>query len=160
MLSFEGYCDAACSGNPGPGAAAAVLVASEGDTLVREREIVSEVEPVTTNQREELKGAIIILEALTRPVSITITSDSRYLVDGMTKWVHNWQRNGWRNAKGDDVANQDLWERLVALSGRHRVRWAWIKGHAGHPYNERCDRLAVAAVAAWKKAQAAASSSP
>jgi len=153
VLTFEGYCDAACSGNPGPGAAAAILVARDGAAIAREREIVSEVEPMTTNQREELKGAILILEALTRPVSLVITSDSRYLVDGMTRWVGNWQRNGWRNAKGDAVANRDLWERLLELASRHRVRWAWIKGHAGHPYNERCDRLAVAAVAAWKKAR-------
>lgn len=154
MLTFEGYCDAACSGNPGPGAAAAVLVARDGDKIVREREIISEVEALTTNQREELKGAIIILEALTRPTEIAITSDSRYLVDGMTQWIGNWVRKGWRNAKGDDVANRDLWERLIALARRHKVYWHWIKGHAGHTYNERCDRLAVAAVADWKKAQA------
>lgn len=154
MLTFEGYSDAACSGNPGPGAAAAILVARQDGRIVREREIVSEVEPETTNQREELKGGILILEALTRSTVIDITSDSRYLVDGMTSWVHNWQRRGWRNAKGEDVANQDLWFKLVRLAERHTVRWHWIKGHAGHEYNERCDRLAVAAVNEFKKRQA------
>ncbi len=156
MLKFEGYCDAACSGNPGPGAAAAVLVARDDNRIVRERELVSEVEPVTTNQREELKGAILILEALTRPADIDITSDSKYLVEGMTNWIHGWQRRGWINSKGEEVANQDLWHRLVALAERHRVRWHWVKGHAGHEYNERCDRLAVAAVAEFKKRQAQA----
>jgi ribonuclease HI len=152
MLTFEGYCDAACSGNPGPGAAAAILVARENGRVVREKELASAVEPLTTNQREELKGAILILEALTRPhVDIAITSDSRYLVDGMTQWLPNWLRRGWRNAKGDEVANQDLWRRLVELTGRHTVSWQWTKGHAGHEYNERCDGLAVAAVAAWKR---------
>lgn len=154
MLTFEGYCDAACSGNPGPGAAAAILIAREDGRIIREREIVSEVEPETTNQREELRGAILILEALTRPTSLDITSDSRYLIDGMRSWVHNWQRRGWRTAKGEPVANQDLWQRLVRLAERHDVRWHWIKGHAGHEFNERCDRLAVAAVAEYKKKMA------
>lgn len=151
MLTFEGYCDAACSGNPGPGAAAAILVAREGSGIVREKEFVSPVERLTTNQREELRGGLLILEALTKPCELSITSDSRYLIDGMTKWMANWIRNGWRNAKGEDVSNQDLWRRLLQLSAAHRVRWAWIKGHAGHHYNERCDRLAVAAVAEFKR---------
>ncbi|MBU6429386.1 MAG: ribonuclease HI [Cyanobacteria bacterium REEB65] len=150
-MTFEGYCDAACSGNPGPGAAAAVLVARDGARVVSEKELVSEVEPQTTNQREELKGAILILEALTRPVAISVTSDSRYLVDGMTKWLPNWERKGWVTAKGEAVANQDLWRRLHELAGRHRVQWHWVKGHSGHAYNERCDRLAVAAVEAFKR---------
>ncbi len=150
-MIFEGYCDASCSGNPGPGAPAAVLVAREGTRVVQEREIVGQVEPFTTNQREELKGAILILEALKRPVAITVTSDSRYLVDGMTRWVPNWLRNGWVNSKKEAVANQDLWRRLVDLAAGHDIRWNWVKGHAGHPYNERCDRLAVAAVDAYKR---------
>ncbi|MBM3258610.1 MAG: ribonuclease HI [Candidatus Sericytochromatia bacterium] len=142
----EGYCDASCSGNPGPGAAAAILVAREGATVAREIEVVSDVTPQTTNQREELKGGILVLEQLKRPTRITITSDSRYLVDGMTKWMPAWIRKGWRTAGGDPVANLDLWHQLQALADRHEVTWQWVKGHAGHPYNERCDRLAVAAV--------------
>lgn len=152
MLIFEGFCDAACSGNPGPGAAAAILVAREDAHVVKEIERVSPVEPMTTNQREELKGGILVLEALTREgVSITIYSDSRYLVDGMTQWIHGWQRSGWVNAKKEPVANKDLWQRLIALAARHQVSWRWVKGHAGHTYNERCDRLAVQAVAAFKR---------
>lgn len=155
-MTFEGYCDAACSGNPGPGAPAAVLVARDGSRVVQEKELVGKVEPMTTNQREELKGAILILEALKRPVAITITSDSRYLVDGMTRWVPGWLRNGWVNSKGDAVANQDLWHQLVRLADKHDVQWRWVKGHAGHSYNERCDRLAVAAVDAFKRSRAGA----
>lgn len=152
-MVFEGYCDAACSGNPGPGAAAAVLVArnSQGH-VVKERELVSNVVPMTTNQREELKGAILILESLTKSAAIAITSDSKYLVDGMTKWLYGWKRKNWQNSKGEDVANQDLWHRLDALADRHRVSWHWVKGHSGHEYNERCDQLAVGAVNAYKKA--------
>ena len=152
-MTIEGYCDAACLGNPGPGVPAAVLVARCGDQVVRERELVGTVEPMTTNQREELKGAILLLEALERPVSLTVTSDSRYLVDGMTRWVPNWVRKGWINANGQAVANQDLWSKLIELASRHEVHWCWVKGHAGHVYNERCDRLAVAAVKAFKQAQ-------
>ncbi|MBI6545389.1 MAG: ribonuclease HI [Cyanobacteria bacterium NC_groundwater_1444_Ag_S-0.65um_54_12] len=157
MLVFEGYCDAACSGNPGPGAAAAILVARRDDCIVKEKEIVSAVTPLTTNQREELKGAILILEALARPTTICITSDSRYLVDGMTSWLAGWSRKGWVNAQGKAVANQDLWRQLMQLAAKHQVSWRWIKGHSGHPHNERCDRLAVTAVQAFKKQRGSAS---
>ena len=150
-VKVEGYCDAACSGNPGPGAAAAILVALDGDQVAKELEVVSPVTPMTTNQREELKGAILILEQLKRPTRLAITSDSRYLVDGMTRWLPGWIRKGWRNAGGAPVANQDLWQQLIELSGRHEVSWHWVKGHAGHPYNERCDKLAVAAVRQFQK---------
>ena len=146
-MNIEGYCDAACSGNPGPGAAAAILVALEQGRVVKETELVSPVEAMTTNQRQELMGGILILEALTKEgLSITITSDSKYLIEGMKSWIHGWKRNGWLNSKKEEVANQDLWKRLNALASKHEVRWEWVKGHAGHSYNERCDRLAVAAV--------------
>ncbi|MEB3299155.1 MAG: ribonuclease HI [Candidatus Sericytochromatia bacterium] len=150
-MQVEGFCDASCSGNPGPGAAAAILVALEGSLVARELEIVSEVTPQTTNQREELKAGLLILEQLKRPTRLTITSDSRYLVDGMTRWLTGWVRKGWKTAGGGPVANQDLWLRLQELAARHDVTWQWVKGHAGHPYNERCDRLAVAAVRRWQQ---------
>lgn len=151
-MNLEGYCDAACSGNPGPGAAAAVLVAREDNRIIKEVELVSPVEAMTTNQRQELLGGIMILESLTREnQTITITSDSKYLVDGMTSWIHGWLRRGWRNSKNEPVANQDLWQRLVELSAKHNVSWAWVKGHNGHPYNERCDRLAVEAIKRFKE---------
>jgi ribonuclease HI len=153
-MNIEGYCDAACSGNPGPGAAAAILVALEQGKVVKEKEIVSSVEPVTTNQRQELLGGILILEALTeKGLSLTITSDSKYLIEGMKSWIHGWKRNGWRNSKKEEVANQDLWKRLDVLASKHEVRWEWVKGHAGHSYNERCDRLAVAAVRRFQGAE-------
>lgn len=153
-MIIEGYSDAACSGNPGPGAAAAILVAREGNQILKETEMVSPVEPVTTNQRQELLGGILILEALKKEgQTLSITSDSRYLIDGMTSWIHGWKKNGWRNSKKEEVANRDLWERLDRLASRHRVRWNWVKGHAGHPFNERCDRLAVDAVRRFKESQ-------
>ncbi|MEB3238305.1 MAG: ribonuclease HI [Candidatus Sericytochromatia bacterium] len=151
VVLVEGFCDASCSGNPGPGAAAAILVARDGQLVAREIEVVSDVTALTTNQREELKGGILVLEQLKRPTRITITSDSRYLVDGMTKWMAGWVRKGWRTAGGDPVANQDLWQRLQELAARHEVDWQWVKGHAGHPYNERCDKLAVAAVRRYQQ---------
>ena len=151
-MKFTAYTDGACSGNPGPGAAAAVLVASEGETVLKTLELVSAVEPMTTNQRQELQGAILALGALERAgVEIEIVSDSRYVIQGMTSWIGGWKRNGWRNSQKEPVANADLWQELDRLAARQRVRWTWVKGHSGHVYNDRCDELAVQAIRAFRR---------
>lgn len=136
----EIFTDGACSGNPGPGGWGALL--RSGD---RELEI-SGGEDETTNNRMELMAAIAALEALTKPSRVTITMDSNYVKDGITKWVEGWQRNGWKTAAKKDVKNRDLWERLVAAAAPHQVGWQWVRGHNGHPENERADALACAAV--------------
>ncbi len=151
-MRIEAYCDGACSGNPGPGAAAALLLAYEGDALIKERELVSPVDPHTTNQRQELLAAIMALEALSLPgVQITMFCDSKYVIDGITSWVKNWKRNGWVNSKKEPVANRELWERLDQAVQKHQVSWTWVKGHAGNAYNHRVDQLAVKAVQAARK---------
>ena len=136
----EAFTDGACSGNPGPGGWGAVL--RWGD---HEKEL-SGGEPETTNNRMELMAAIASLEALTRPVSVRITTDSTYVKDGITKWIHGWKKNGWKTAAKKPVKNADLWQRLEAAAKKHQVEWAWVKGHAGHPENERADELARQAV--------------
>jgi len=151
-MRIEAYCDGACSGNPGPGAAAALLLAYEGSTLIKERELVSPVEANTTNQRQELLAAIMALEALSKPgVEIKMYCDSKYVIDGITSWVKGWKRNGWVNSKKEPVANRELWERLDQAVQRHRVTWQWVKGHAGNVYNDRVDQLAVKAVQAFRQ---------
>lgn len=141
MKQIDLYTDGACSGNPGPGGYGAVL--KYGKT---EKEL-SGGEAETTNNRMELTAAIVGLEALKEPCRVTLTSDSKYLVDAIQKkWLVNWQKKGWRKADGSPVLNRDLWERLQTQLDRHEVTFLWIKGHAGHPYNERCDRLAVEAI--------------
>jgi ribonuclease HI len=151
-VKFTAYTDGACSGNPGPGAAAAVLVASEGETILKTLELVSPVEPMTTNQRQELQGAILALSALERAgVDLELVSDSRYVIQGMTSWITGWKRNGWRNSQKEPVANADLWQELDRLAARHRVRWTWVKGHAGNRFNERCDELAVQAIRVFRR---------
>jgi ribonuclease HI len=132
------FTDGACSGNPGPGGWGAVL--RYGD---REREICGGEAGETTNNRMELMAAIQALESLTRPVSVRMHTDSTYVRDGITKWMLNWKRNGWLTAAKQPVKNADLWQRLEAAASRHEVRWHWVKGHAGHPENERADRLAL-----------------
>jgi len=132
------YTDGACSGNPGPGGWGAVLRYG-----TREREICGGEATETTNNRMELMAAIQALESLTRPVEVRVHTDSTYVRDGITKWLPNWKRNGWRTAAKQPVKNADLWQRLEAAAGRHEVRWHWVKGHAGHPENERADRLAL-----------------
>ncbi|MBF9134953.1 ribonuclease HI [Plantactinospora sp. S1510] len=132
------YTDGACSGNPGPGGWGAVL--RYGD---REREICGGEAGETTNNRMELMAAIQALESLTRPVSVRMHTDSTYVRDGITKWMLNWKRNGWLTAAKQPVKNADLWQRLEAAANQHEVRWHWVKGHAGHPENERADRLAL-----------------
>lgn len=137
---IEAFTDGACSGNPGPGGWGAVL-----RWRGHEREI-SGGEADTTNNRMELMAAIAALEALKRPSRIAITTDSVYLRDGIMKWVAGWQRNGWKTAAKKPVKNRDLWERLVTAAEPHQVKWHWVKGHAGHPENERADALARAAM--------------
>lgn len=137
----EIFSDGACSGNPGPGGYGTILRFGEH---VKE---LSGFAPETTNNRMELLGAIAGLEALTRPCAVRLTTDSQYLVKGMTEWVVGWQRKGWKNSKKEEVANRDLWERLLLLAGKHQIEWVWVKGHAGHTENERCDELARAAIA-------------
>ncbi|HET7408783.1 MAG TPA: ribonuclease HI, partial [Paracoccaceae bacterium] len=139
------YTDGACSGNPGPGGWGVVLQAMDGGAVVREREL-SGGETPTTNNRMELMAAIAALEALERPADITVVTDSVYLRDGIMKWIHGWKRNGWKTAGRKPVKNADLWQRLDTAQARHRVRWEWIKGHAGHEQNERADRLARMAI--------------
>ncbi len=141
MTEVEVFTDGACSGNPGPGGWGAILAAKG-----KEREL-SGAEALTTNNRMELMAAIGALEALTRPCAVTLTTDSVYLRDGVTQWIHGWKRNGWRTADKKPVKNVDLWQRLDAAAAPHQVKWLWVKGHAGHPQNERCDALARAAIA-------------
>ena len=131
--------DGACKGNPGPGGWGAVL--RSGAT---EREM-SGGERSTTNNRMELTAAIEALSALKRPCDVVLRTDSTYVRDGITKWVHGWQRNGWRTAARKPVKNAELWQALVTACERHRIDWRWVKGHAGDPDNERADRLACAA---------------
>lgn len=140
----EIFSDGACSGNPGPGGWGTIL--RSGSQL---REL-SGFAPATTNNRMEMLGAISGLEALKRPCRVRVTTDSQYLVKGMTEWIHGWQKKGWKNSKKEEVLNRDLWERLLELSRKHQVEWAWVRGHAGHPENERCDELARAAIAAGR----------
>ncbi len=138
MKFVEIFTDGACSGNPGPGGYGAIL-RCDG----REKEI-SGGEPHTTNNRMELMGAISALEALKYPCKVRLTTDSKYVADGITKgWARGWKKRGWKKGNGDPALNPDLWDRLLALLDTHDVEICWVKGHAGHPENERCDRLAV-----------------
>lgn len=140
MKQVEIYTDGACSGNPGPGGWGTVLVYKGS-----EKEL-SGGEAQTTNNRMELLAAIAGLDALKEPCRVTLYSDSKYLCDAIEKdWVTRWQKSGWRRADKKPVLNIDLWEKLLALMARHEVTLVWVKGHAGHAMNERCDALAVAA---------------
>ncbi len=130
------YTDGACSGNPGPGGWGAVLIYNEN------RKEISGGEAHTTNNRMELIAAIQALEALKDDCTVELHTDSNYLRDGITSWIENWKRNGWRTANRKPVKNADLWEKLEQARNRHNVRWHWVKGHAGHPENERADELA------------------
>jgi ribonuclease HI len=139
------YTDGACSGNPGPGGWAALLI-YDG----REKEL-SGGEPVTTNNRMELTAAIMALEALTRPCTVDLFTDSQYVRHGITEWLRNWKARGWRTADKKPVKNEDLWRRLDEARTRHEVVWHWVRGHADDPLNHRVDALAVAAMAPFKK---------
>ncbi len=139
MKEVEIYTDGACRGNPGRGGWGAILVYGE-----HEKEL-SGGEAETTNNRMELSAVIAALDALREPCAVTLTTDSRYVADAVEKgWARAWRQNGWRLADKKPAQNVDLWEKLLALLDRHRVTFIWVKGHNGHPYNERCDRLATA----------------
>jgi ribonuclease HI len=153
MAELFAYTDGACSGNPGPGGWGALLVAKEGDAVLREREL-SGGEARTTNNRMELMAAISALEALKGPSEITVITDSNYVKGGVTGWIHGWKRNGWKTADRKPVKNEDLWRRLDEAQARHKVRWEWVKGHAGHPENERADALARAGMEPFKPKKA------
>lgn len=132
----EIFTDGACKGNPGPGGWGALIRMG-----AHEKELSGGENP-TTNNRMELTAAIRALEALTRPCHVTLSTDSRYVMDGLTKWIKGWQKNGWRTADRKPVKNAELWQELLTAAQRHRIDWQWVKGHAGHPENERADRLA------------------
>ncbi len=136
MKPVEVFTDGACKGNPGPGGWGALL-RFEG----HQREIFGG-EPDTTNNRMELTAAIEALKALKEPCNVSLTTDSVYVRDGVTKWINQWRRNGWRTAAKKPVKNQDLWQALDAEVARHEVVWHWVKGHSGHPENEKADELA------------------
>jgi ribonuclease HI len=143
-MTVEIFCDGACSGNPGVGGYGSILRCGQ---TVKE---LSGAEGATTNNRMEMSGAIAALEALTRPCEVVITTDSQYLVKGMTEWMSGWLKRGWVNSKKEPVLNRDLWEKLVALSKIHKIKWVWVRGHNGHEENERCDELARAAIVSFK----------
>lgn len=134
------YTDGACSGNPGPGGWGAILISGE------HRKELSGGERETTNNRMELMAAIEALDALKRPSNVVLHTDSTYVKDGITKWIHGWRRNGWRTAAKKPVKNAELWQQLDEASQRHTIEWRWVKGHAGHPENERADELARSGV--------------
>ena len=133
------YTDGACSGNPGPGGWGALLTYGG-----HEKEL-NGAETLTTNNRMELMGVIMGLESLKDPCDVTIVTDSQYVKNGMEQWIHGWRRNGWKTADKKPVKNVELWQRLWDATQRHKISWQWVKGHAGHVENERCDVLAVEA---------------
>ncbi len=141
MPDLYAYTDGACSGNPGPGGWGVLMRAMEGGRILREREL-NGGEAQTTNNRMELMAAISALEALKKPSKLTIVTDSNYVKDGITKWIHGWKKNGWRNSAKKPVKNAELWQRLDEATRRHDITWEWIRGHTGHPENERADELA------------------
>ena len=139
------YTDGACSGNPGKGGYGVVLRYKKADGQFVTKEL-SEGYEQTTNNRMELLAAIIALETLKKPCEITLTSDSKYLIDAIEKnWIESWIKKGWKNASKQPVKNIDLWKRLIEAMKPHKINFVWVKGHAGHEYNEICDRLAVSA---------------
>ena len=145
MSHVEIFTDGACKGNPGPGGWGAVLRMG-----AHEKEM-SGGEPHTTNNRMEMLGAIRALQALKRPCRVTLSTDSVYVKDGITKWVFNWQKNGWMTAAKKPVKNAELWQELLEAIRPHQIEWQWVKGHAGHPENERADQLASAAAEAQRR---------
>jgi ribonuclease HI len=139
------HTDGACSGNPGPGGWGAILRYGGHEKELKGGET------LTTNNRMELTAAIMALEALTRPAAVELHTDSQYLRDGISKWIHGWKRNGWKTSDKKPVKNAELWQRLDQALHRHQVTWHWVKGHAGHDDNERADELARAGMAPFKK---------
>ena len=149
MPDLYAYTDGACSGNPGPGGWGCLLIAREGETVVKERELKGGAARTTNNQME-LLAAISALESLSKRSAITIVTDSSYVKDGITSWIHGWKKRGWKTAAKKPVKNEELWKRLDAATQSHDVRWEWVKGHAGHPENERADELARAGMEPFK----------
>ena len=141
LFEVEVFTDGACRGNPGPGGWAAIL-----RYRGREKDL-GGFEPETTNNRMEMTAAIAGLEALKRPCRVRLYSDSQYLRDGITKWINGWKRGGWLTANKQPVKNVDLWQRLDAAAAPHHITWIWVRGHSGHPENERADALARARIA-------------
>ena len=136
MKQVEIFTDGACKGNPGPGGWGAVLRMGG-----HEKELSGHA-PATTNNRMELSAVIEALNALKSPCEVALHTDSRYVIDGITKWIFGWQKNGWKNAAKKPVLNIDLWQALLIAARPHKISWHWVKGHAGHPENERADKLA------------------
>jgi ribonuclease HI len=153
MADLYAYTDGACSGNPGPGGWGALLQAKDGASIVKERELKGG-EANTTNNRMALLAAITALESLDRPSALTVVTDSNYVKNGITGWIFGWKKNGWKNAAKKPVKNVELWQRLDEAQSRHQVTWEWVKGHAGHPENERADELARVGMAPFKKGKA------
>jgi len=147
MTEVEIFTDGACKGNPGPGGWGAIIRAG-----AQEKEL-SGGEPLTTNNRMEMMAAIRALQALKRACTVTLWTDSNYLRDGITKWIHGWQRNGWKTADRKPVKNAELWQELLQAVGSHTIEWKWVKGHAGHPENERADKLACDAAAQFMRSR-------
>ena len=145
MTEVEIFTDGACKGNPGPGGWGAIVRSGP-----HEKEL-SGGEALTTNNRMELTAAIRGLQALKRPCAVTVSTDSIYVRDGITKWIHGWRRNGWRTADKKPVKNAELWQELLEACGSHQIKWEWVKGHAGHPENERADQLACDAALQFMK---------
>ncbi len=141
MPKLIAYTDGACSGNPGPGGWGVLLQALNGDALLKERTLCGGAKD-TTNNRMELMAAIAALEALERASTITVVTDSNYVKGGVTGWIHGWKKNGWKTSSRKPVKNVDLWQELDEAQARHKVTWEWVKGHNGHPENERADELA------------------
>ncbi|MEM7667854.1 MAG: ribonuclease HI [Pseudomonadota bacterium] len=151
MIELFAYTDGGCSGNPGPGGWGVVLEAYNGGTIVKSRDL-SGGEAHTTNNRMEMMAAIMALEVLEHPSTITVVTDSTYLKQGITQWIHGWKRNGWKTSDRKPVKNADLWQRLDTAQAAHNVSWDWVKGHAGHEQNERADELATAEIKSLKSA--------
>ena len=150
MPNLIAYTDGACSGNPGPGGWGVLMRAVEGDEVLKQRELSGGAE-LTTNNQMELMAAISALEVLERASELTIVTDSTYVKNGVTGWIHGGKKNGWKTAAKKPVKNVELWQRLDEAQARHTVNWEWVKGHAGHPENERADELARAGMAPFKK---------
>ncbi len=149
MADLIAYTDGACSGNPGPGGWGVLMQAKDGDTVVKTRDL-SGGAANTTNNKMELMAAIMALETLERPSVITVVTDSTYVKNGVTGWIFGWKKNGWKTAAKKPVKNVEFWQRLDAAQLGHTVTWKWVKGHAGHPENERADELARAGMAPFK----------
>jgi ribonuclease HI len=145
LAEVEMFTDGACKGNPGPGGWGVIIRAG-----AREKEL-SGGEPLTTNNRMELMAAIAGLNALKRPCRVQLWTDSNYVRDGITKWIHGWRKNGWKTADRKPVKNAELWQALVAATAPHRIDWHWVKGHSGHPENDRADALACAEASRYAK---------